>query len=101
MSQRLASPNYNDAKINNKQNFAPHLGGAKKTGSGGHNIQKYYLNVKTFKSLCLTVPTEKILNNKLDKYRIEEIARNRKEYKSFILSSPSDQTSVSELFSSM
>ena len=45
--------------INNKQNFAPHLGGAKKTGSGGHNIQKYYLNVKTFKSLCLKAQTKK------------------------------------------
>ena len=43
----------------NKQNFAPHLGGAKKTGSGGHNIQKYYLNVKTFKSLCLKAQTRK------------------------------------------
>ena len=46
-------------EINNKQNFAPHLGGAKKTGSGGHNIQKYYLNVKTFKSLCLKAQTRK------------------------------------------
>ena len=46
-------------EINNKQNFAPHLGGAKKTGSGGHNIQKYYLNVKTFKSLCLKAQTKK------------------------------------------
>ena len=43
----------------NKQNFAPHLGGAKKTGRGGHNIQKYYLNVKTFKSLCLKAQTRK------------------------------------------
>ena len=38
-----------DASIKQKvieisnNNFAPHLGGAKKTGSGGHNIQKYYL----------------------------------------------------------
>lgn len=46
-------------EINNKQNFAPHLGGAKKTGSGGHNIQKYYLNIKTFKSLCLKAQTKK------------------------------------------
>jgi len=37
-------------------NFAPHLGGAKK---GGQNIQKYYLNVKTFKSLCLKAQTKK------------------------------------------
>ena len=42
-----------------KQNFAPHLGGAKTKGSGGHNIQKYYLNVKTFKSLCLKAQTKK------------------------------------------
>ncbi len=45
-------------EISNK-NFAPHLGGAKKTGSGGQNIQKYYLNVKTFKSLCLKAQTKK------------------------------------------
>ena len=43
-------------EINNKQNFAPHLGGAKK---GGQNIQKFYLNVKTFKSLCLKAQTKK------------------------------------------
>ena len=29
-------------EISNKQDFAPHLGGAKTKGSGGHNIQKYY-----------------------------------------------------------
>lgn len=28
-------------------------------GSGGHNIQKYYLNIKTFKSLCLKAQTKK------------------------------------------
>jgi hypothetical protein len=44
-------------EINNKQNFTPHLGGAKK--KGGQNIQKYYLNVKTFKSLCLKAGTKK------------------------------------------
>jgi len=31
----------------------------KTKGSGGHNIQKYYLNVKTFKSLCLKAQTKK------------------------------------------
>ena len=28
-------------------------------GSGGHNIQKYYLNIKTFKSLCSKAQTKK------------------------------------------
>ena len=46
-------------EINNKQNFAPDAPGAKTKGSGGHNIQKYYLNVKTFKSLCLKAGTKK------------------------------------------
>ena len=46
-------------EINNKQNFAPDAPGAKTKGSGGHNIQKYYLNVKTFKSLCLKAQTKK------------------------------------------
>jgi len=44
----------NDYKI-----FAPDASGAKTKGSGGHNIQKYYLNVKTFKSLCLKAQTKK------------------------------------------
>ena len=44
-------------EINNKQNFTPHPGGAKK--KGGQNIQKFYLNVKTFKSLCLKAGTKK------------------------------------------
>ena len=44
----------NDYKI-----FAPDASGAKTKGSGGHNIQKYYLNVKTFKSLCLKAGTKK------------------------------------------
>ena len=43
-------------EINNKQNFAPDASGAKK---GGQNIQKFYLNVKTFKSLCLKAQTKK------------------------------------------
>lgn len=46
-------------EINNKQNFAPEASGAKTKGSGGHNIKKYYLNVKTFKSLCLKAGTKK------------------------------------------
>lgn len=40
-------------------NFAPDASGAKNKGSGGHNIQKYYLNIKTFKSLCLKAGTKK------------------------------------------
>ena len=44
----------NDYKV-----FAPEASGAKTKGSGGHNIQKYYLNVKTFKSLCLKAQTKK------------------------------------------
>ena len=44
-------------EINNKQNFTPQPGGAKK--KGGQNIQKFYLNVKTFKSLCLKAGTKK------------------------------------------
>ena len=31
----------------------------KQKKNGGHNIQKYYLNVKTFKSLCLKAQTKK------------------------------------------
>jgi len=46
-------------EITNKQNFAPEASGAKNKGSGGHNIQKYYLNIKTFKSLCLKAGTKK------------------------------------------
>ena len=46
-------------EITNKQNFAPHASGAKNKGSGGHNIQKFYLNIKTFKSLCLKAQTKK------------------------------------------
>lgn len=40
-------------------NFASQHGEAKNKGSGGHNIQKYYLNIKTFKSLCLKAQTKK------------------------------------------
>jgi hypothetical protein len=39
--------------------FAPVRAGAKNTGSGGHNIQKFFLNIKTFKSLCLKAQTKK------------------------------------------
>ena len=70
----------NIIKINNCGSFDSHLGEAKNTikndyknllnpqvkqkiienkGSGGHNIQKYYLNIKTFKSLCLKAQTKK------------------------------------------
>ena len=44
--------NQRNIEINSKDIFAPDASGAKTKGSGGHNIQKYYLNVKTFKSLC-------------------------------------------------
>jgi hypothetical protein len=40
-------------------NFATAAAVAKTKGSGGQNIQKYYLNVKTFKSLCLKAGTKK------------------------------------------
>jgi hypothetical protein len=30
-----------------------------KQGSGGHNVQKFFLNVKTFKSMCLKAGTKK------------------------------------------
>ena len=39
--------------------FATEAVVAKTKGSGGHNIQKYYLNVKTFKLLCLKAGTKK------------------------------------------
>ena len=40
-------------------NFATASAVAKTKGSGGHNIQKFYLNVKNFKSLCLKAQTKK------------------------------------------
>ena len=40
-------------------NFATAAAVAKTKGSGGHNSEKYYLNVKTFKSLCLKAGTKK------------------------------------------
>ena len=49
----------NSLDVSIEQKFAPHHGGAKTKGSGGHNIQKYYLNIKTFKSLCLKAQTKK------------------------------------------
>ena len=42
-----------------QNNFATAGAVAKTKGSGGHNIQKYYLNIKTFKSLCLKAQTKK------------------------------------------
>ena len=42
-----------------QQNFATAAAVAKTTGSGGHNIEKFYLNIKTFKSLCLKAQTKK------------------------------------------
>jgi len=45
--------------ISNNINFATAAAVAKTKGSGGHNSEKYYLNVKTFKSLCLKAGTKK------------------------------------------
>jgi hypothetical protein len=42
-----------------ENNFAPVATGAKNNGSGGQNIQKDFLNIKTFKSLCLKAQTKK------------------------------------------
>ena len=39
--------------------LAPPLGGARLCSYGGHNIQKFFLNIKTFKSLCLKAQTKK------------------------------------------
>ena len=46
-------------KQNNNNNFATAAAVAKNKGSGGHNILKYYLNIKTFKSICLKAGTKK------------------------------------------
>jgi len=48
----------NNYTINNSTNFATVQTVAKK-GSGGHNSEKIYLNIKTFKSLCLKAQTKK------------------------------------------
>ena len=39
--------------------LAPPQGGARLSSYGGHNIQKFFLNIKTFKSLCLKAQTKK------------------------------------------
>ena len=39
--------------------LAPPIGGARLGSYGGHNIQKFFLNIKTFKSLCLKAQTKK------------------------------------------
>ena len=39
--------------------LAPPYGGARLSSYGGHNIQKFFLNIKTFKSLCLKAQTKK------------------------------------------
>ena len=39
--------------------LAPPYGGARLGSYGGHNIQKFFLNIKTFKSLCLKAQTKK------------------------------------------
>jgi len=48
----------NTYTINSTTNFATVQTVAKK-GSGGHNSEKIYLNIKTFKSLCLKAQTKK------------------------------------------
>ena len=45
--------------INNNNYFATTAAVAKNKGSGGHNSDKFYLNIKTFKSLCLKAQTKK------------------------------------------
>jgi hypothetical protein len=45
--------------ISNNNIFATADAVAKTKGSGGHNSEKYYLNVKTFKSFCLKAGTKK------------------------------------------
>jgi regulator of replication initiation timing len=39
--------------------FAPDASGAKKKGSGGHNVKKIMLTIKTFKSFCLKACTKR------------------------------------------
>ena len=55
----ILNKDYSQSYIKNSNNFAPGAPGAKNTGSGGHNIHKYFLNIKTFKSLCLKAQTKK------------------------------------------
>jgi len=53
----IINKDYKYSDVNDS--FAPARTGAKHIGSGGHNIQKFFLNIKTFKSLCLKAQTKK------------------------------------------
>jgi hypothetical protein len=53
----IINKDYKSSDVNDS--FAPERSGAKNTGSGGHNIHKLFLNIKTFKSLCLKAQTKK------------------------------------------
>ena len=55
----VLNKDYSESYVINSNNFATVATGAKNNGSGGHNIQKYFLNIKTFKSLCLKAQTKK------------------------------------------
>ena len=53
----IINKDYKYSDVNDS--FATARTGAKNTGSGGHNIHKLFLNIKTFKSLCLKAQTKK------------------------------------------
>ena len=55
----IINKDYKYSDVIPNTSFAPERSGAKHTGSGGHNIHKYFLNIKTFKSLCLKAQTKK------------------------------------------
>jgi hypothetical protein len=55
----IINKDYKSSDVIPNTSFAPERSGAKNTGSGGHNIQKFFLNIKTFKSLCLKAQTKK------------------------------------------
>lgn len=45
--------------LQQKQSFAPQVGGAKKDTRGGHNKETIMLNIETFKKFCLKAGTKK------------------------------------------
>ena len=55
----ILNKDYSHSYIINSNDFATAAAVSKTTGSGGHNIQKIFLNIKTFKSLCLKAQTKK------------------------------------------
>ena len=55
----IINKDYKSSDVIPNTSFAPERSGAKNTGSGGHNIHKLFLNIKTFKSLCLKAQTKK------------------------------------------